>query len=199
MKHWRAKWHKPSILKFGKSSCSAANLGFESFIPYVQMGGVRNELQRHRHMWTFQLFLFKRFDFSNFAEVKSETQRDALCVTASRVSRRGCCLSYSACYFFIQSISAKTYCSHLDTQYVRTQLNKVWDNEVIQWQRNWNSFGGWGTVLNNAEKSVITSSHTAHNTTLLDAMGSMLLETFAKVFLSWGNKYFRIPFAMTST
>lgn len=113
-------------------------------------------LQRHRHMWTFQLFLFKRFDWSNFAELKSETQRDALCVTASRVSQRGCCLSYSACYFLIQSISAKTYCSLLDTQYVRTQLNKVWDNEVIQWQRNWNGFGGWGSVLNNAEKSVIT-------------------------------------------
>lgn len=30
-------------------------------------------------------------------------------------------------------------------------------------------------------------------------MGSMLLETFAKVFLSWGKKYFRIYFAMTAT
>ncbi len=30
-------------------------------------------------------------------------------------------------------------------------------------------------------------------------MGSMLLETFAKVFLSWGENYFRIYFAMTAT
>lgn len=44
-----------------------------------------------------------------------------------------------------------------------------------------------------------TFSHTAHNITLLDAMGSMLLETFAEVFLSWGKKYFRIYFAMTAT
>lgn len=58
-------------------------------------------------------------------------------------------------------------------------------------------------MLNNAVKSVVISiftfSHTAHNITQLDAMGSMLLETSAKVFLSWGEKYFRIYFAMTTT
>lgn len=30
-------------------------------------------------------------------------------------------------------------------------------------------------------------------------MGSVLLETFAMVFLSWGKKYFRIYFAMIAT
>lgn len=60
-------------------------------------------------------------------------------------------------------------------------------------------------MLNNAVKSNITSIlhfHTLYSSqhkTMLDAMGSMLLETFAKVFLSWGKKYFRIYFAMTAT
>lgn len=64
-------------------------------------------------------------------------------------------------------------------------------------------FGRCDTVLNNAVKCVITSistfPHRAHNITPFDAVGLMLLETSAKVFLPWGKKYFRIYFATTAT
>lgn len=58
-------------------------------------------------------------------------------------------------------------------------------------------------MLNIAVKCVITSistfPHRAHNITPFDAVGLMLLETSAKVFLPWGKKYFRIYFATTAT
>lgn len=61
------------------------------------------------------------------------------------------------------------------------------------------------TMQRSASYIHFTFSHTAHNITLLDAMGSMLLETFAKGFPLMGQQVLQDPFfppfffAMTAT
>lgn len=112
------------------------------------------------------------------------------------------CFRVNPVHHISQDLLLSNRCDHLNSRLldnvhtVEYSLRQRSDSVLRQRQRNWRDFI-------NAEKigvpSLSTVSHTAHNVTLLDAMGSMLLETFAKVFSPWGKKYFRIYFAMTAT
>lgn len=69
---------------------------------------------------------------------------------------------------------------------------------MIQFCPSDNRSGGCDTGLSNAVRRVVTTMmflHSAHTANLLDAMGSMLLETFAKGFPLMGQEVLKDLFS----